>query len=204
MFRDVNIYGPGAVIRTKRPGYEAGATALVTRDMVVTWAQDPMANSAPFALPDFHSSSGYGLVAEGSNVASAKLAYEVKAKLDSQRTTTMNVTFGNTRVLNPFGEAQLRGLVREHRKDFDSETITNIKHGTSAIVLQAYYCDGLTYTFTQDGNTNVDLNTALGGKELAKLSANGFRIINNRLTLNEPVFIGYTPLPNAAELLTAN
>jgi len=121
-----------------------------------------------------------------------------KAKLDSNRKTTMNVTFGSTRVLNPFGEAELRRMVREDRRDFDSETITNLKHRTSAIVLQAYYCDGLTYTFTQDGKTSLDLRAALSGEDLAKLC---FKITNKKLVLNQPVFIGSTPLPNAADIL---
>jgi len=67
--------------------------------------------------------------------------------------------------------------------------------------LQANYCDGLTYTFTEDGKTSFDLNAALSGKDLAKLSVNSFKIRNNGLVLNQPVFIGYTPLPNAADIL---
>src|SRR5438045_4087114 len=47
VFRDVNIYGPGAIVRTARPGYEAGASALVGKKNVTEWATDPNGNSAP-------------------------------------------------------------------------------------------------------------------------------------------------------------
>lgn len=202
VFRDVNIYGPGAVIRTRTAGYEAGASALVGRDAVVKWAKEPAANSAPFALPNFTGSSGYGLVAEGSSVTSTNFIYQLKGKLDSQRKTSMTVTFGDTRVLNPLGEEDLRRMVREHRRDFDPETANNLKHQTSAIVLQSYYTSSVTYSFTQDGKTNLDLSTALTKSDLAKLSANGFKITNNNLVLNKPIFIGYAPLPNPTALIT--
>jgi hypothetical protein len=68
-------------------------------------------------------------------------------------------------------------------------------------VSQPYYCAGLTHTFTQGGKTSFDLNAALSGKDLAKLSLNGFKITNNKLVLNHHVFIGYTPLPKAAGIL---
>jgi hypothetical protein len=203
VFRDVNIYGPGAVIRTRRAGYEAGASMLVGRDTVAGWASNPAQNSAPFGLPNIDTSSGYGIVAEGGNPTSAQVAYEIKAKLDANHKTTLNATFGPTRVLNPFGEAELRQLVSKHRSDFDSATLKNLKHGTSAIILQSYYSDGITYTFTQDGKNSLDLSGALAGKDIAKLSASGFKVNNNKLVYDKPIFIGYSPLPDVASVLNS-
>lgn len=202
VFRDVNIYGPGAIIRTTRAGYEASASALVGRETVTEWANNADANSAPYALPNIDTSSGYGIVAEGGNTASAKFAYELKAKLDSHRKTSVTASFGHTRVLNPLGAAELRGLVRKHRADFDGETVKNLRRGKSAIILQAYYTDSITYTFTQDGKTELDLSAALGGKDIAKLSPNGYRVINNKLVFEKPVFIGYAPLSGISDLIS--
>jgi len=177
---------------------------LVGKELVTEWATNPAQNSAPFALPSTYSSTGYGIVAEGGSPTSAKIAYDIQGKLAANRQTTLDATYGHTRVLNPFGEAELRKLVSNHRQDFDSETLRNLKAGTSAIILQSYYSDGVTYTFSQDGKRSLDLSGALAGEDIAKLSASGFKVKKNKLVYDKPIFIGYSPLPGAAAVLSGH
>ena len=65
------------------------------------------------------------------------------------------------------------------------------------------HSDSVTYTFTQDGKTSVDLSGALAGKDIAKLSASGFKISNNQLIYDKPIFIGYAPLPDLTSALNS-
>jgi hypothetical protein len=192
---DWNKFGPGAVLRSKMQTYYYPAKTVIG-DQGVRDAMNPQ-NASPISLFSDKRVSGYDF--DGKGGWSLDAVNQIAGAIELKGVTNVDIQFGKAWLANPKSEGELHHALKTAAKDMDESALTALRKGQFVVVQNAVFVESVRYYFKQDTQAGASAVYKLTGQEIVNLQAKGYKVVDGGVEVDQPRFIAFTPLPNAAE-----
>jgi hypothetical protein len=193
--QDWNKFGPGAILRADRQSYYYSAKILIGDDGVQE-AMRPQ-NASPISLFSGKRVSGYDL--DGKGGWTVDDVNKIASTIQLKNATNVDLKLGKAWLANPKSEAELHQSLKEVAKNLDKSVRNALRKGKFVVVQNAVFADSVRYYFKQEKKGGGSAVYKLTDQEIANLQANGYKVVNGAIEIDEPRFIAFTPLPDAGE-----
>jgi hypothetical protein len=192
---DWNKFGPGAILRSKMQTYYYSAKTLIG-DQGVKDAMNPQ-NASPISLFSDKRVSGSDFDGKGGWTLDA--VNQIAGAIQFKSVTDVDIQFGKARLANPKSEGDLHQALKIAAKDMDESARTALRKGQFIVVQNAVVVESVRYYFKQTKQGGGSAVYKFSLQEIANLQGKGYAVIDGGVEVDQPRFIAFTPLPNAAE-----
>lgn len=188
-----NKRGPGVVMRNQAYAVEYEALHVLGPEALAKIVAD--ANSpterVPFKALSNARTTGSSLDGSG-GWRFAAAAADISAKLNLTNATSVDVKFGDTWVAE-LSESELRKAPGV--KDIAAATRRNLEQGKSFMVLKTIYSDSFKIYFKRQKTNGLEVALKIPVVDEQKLGGSYRVDSDGGVEINEPVIVGYVPLP---------
>lgn len=194
---DWRKFGPGAVVRKGRPEPVYHATHLIG-DEGIAEARLP-GNQARLELFDNTTVKDINLSA-GGGFAAAAFAIKIAANLE--QATAVDIRFGETWESAPLDEATLGSKLRSKSQIFNLHR-EDLRKDHLHLVKSAIYTSTMEFRFMQKTGSGASVEVEVPAVQAAEIAAKvgNAKVVNGRVVIESPRFIGYRPLPDLKRYL---
>ncbi len=183
-------YGPGSIIQVSD-----GVNVVTADDMLAPIVlRDAMTEHGSYGLITQNSKYENGLQLSGSLGAASGSLQTAKAELGVERDENIEIQFINPRLSRPRSIGFMEQRLLEKWSSMRPRDKAGILSGELIFVHDVVIADGVKYNFKRTDSTNTKLDVVLTEEQKASLAQKGVRTHNNGILLEQPFFVGYSPL----------